>query len=217
MLGSNVGMPNSAMFGAYVPIAQLLINEVNPNIGSSRDLIEFLVVAPGTTNGITLVQRGSAVETLADAPGRERPRGRHHRSAPQRGGRRGRGPRLETIAKNQYPNATFGANYDGAWDFHGGNTGLSFSNRILEIQAPAACSVHGALRAQQLGEPARGVPGHVAGAPGGGELAACGLRRPALHVHVDAHRGGDLGGLPGLRQQRGGEFGAAEAGPKARR
>ncbi|MGI5864671.1 MAG: hypothetical protein ACOX6T_21845, partial [Myxococcales bacterium] len=59
---------NSAQFTAQHPQARLLINEVNPNIPTSRDLIEFLVVAPGTTKQLKIVAEASDPTTLATFP-----------------------------------------------------------------------------------------------------------------------------------------------------
>lgn len=142
VLGAPIGMPNTAMFQAYVPVAQLLINEVNPNIGSARDLVEFLVVSGGSTNGITLVQRGSAVETLATFPNVNVATGDlivlHLNPAAAAGA----APGSEVTSKNEYAAGMFSANYDTAWDFHGGATGLSFSHRVVEVQGPGAVVQH---------------------------------------------------------------------------
>jgi hypothetical protein len=50
----------------------------------------------------------------------------------------GAAPGSETLAKNEYASASFSANYDGAWDFHGGNAGLTNSNRVLRLESPAS-------------------------------------------------------------------------------
>jgi hypothetical protein len=142
VLGTMVGMPNMAMFGAFVPIAQLLFNEINSNIGTSRDLVEFLVVSGGSTNAITLVQRGSAVETLATFPAANVATGDLIVLHLNPAGAAGAAPGSETMSKTEYSNAMYSANYDGAWDFHGSATGLSFSHRVLEVQAPGGVIQH---------------------------------------------------------------------------
>src|SRR5262249_11553362 len=48
--------------------ASLVINEVNPNIGSSHDLIELLVTTNGYTSGYTVEQGISSVIVLATLP-----------------------------------------------------------------------------------------------------------------------------------------------------
>ncbi len=136
VLGAPIGMPNTAMFNSYVPVAQMVINEINPNIPSSRDLIEFLVTAPGSTNGISLHQKGSADENLAAFPDVFVAAGDiivlHLNPTTVAGA----APGSETMAKNQFSAAMYPPNYDTAWDFFGGATGLSFSNRVLELEGP---------------------------------------------------------------------------------
>lgn len=137
VLGVPVAAPdNTAMFGGFVTIAQLKINEINANIGSGRDLIEFIVTGPGTTNGITVEQVGSAVEVLATFPSVNVATGDLIVLHLNASSATGAAPGSETTAKNQHPSATFSANYDNAWDFHGGNTGLSFSHRVIGVRAP---------------------------------------------------------------------------------
>jgi len=113
--------------------AQLLLNEVNPNIAGSVDLVELRVTATGTTNGITLVQNpapgsgGSAL--LATLPGVQVAAGDLivvHLNAPM-------GVITETTSQTQcgVPEC-----YPGAWDFVGGTTGITFSDRVLALEAP---------------------------------------------------------------------------------
>jgi hypothetical protein len=136
VLGTPIGTPNTAMFNGYSAVAGLLFNEINPNIGSSHDLIELLVTQSGSTNGITILQKGTVVDTLATLPDVNVTAGDlivvHLVPATATGA----APASETTSKTQYANAMYSANYDGAWDFLGGTTGLSYSNRVLEIDAP---------------------------------------------------------------------------------
>ncbi len=139
VLGSPVGSPNSAMFSGFVTGATMLINEVNANISGSTDLVELLVTGAGTTNGITLGQESNTVTTLATFPDVNVAVGDlivvHLNPAAATGA----APGSETTSKNQHANASFSANYDNAWDFHGtGTTGLVFSNRILRIDGPGS-------------------------------------------------------------------------------
>ena len=137
LLGAGVGTPSSAMF-EYELLAVVALNELGPNIGSSRDLIELRVLSTGSVNGITVVQRGSLTETLVTLPDLVLTQNDLIVVHLNPVGASGAAPGSETLAKNQFANASYSANYDGAWDFHGGTTGLSFSNRILEVQAPGA-------------------------------------------------------------------------------
>lgn len=63
VLGTGVGTPSTATF-QDVQLATLALNEINPNIGSSHDLIELLALTSGNVLGLSVVQRGTANETL---------------------------------------------------------------------------------------------------------------------------------------------------------
>ena len=138
VLGAPLGMPNTTMFNGYVPVAQMVFNEINANIGSQRDLVELLVTAPGSTNGITLRQKGSANELLATFPDVIVQAGDLivlHFSPNATELAAGH----ETTAKDQHAVGTY---YAGAWDFLAlnnngmNNLALTFSNRVLELDGP---------------------------------------------------------------------------------
>jgi hypothetical protein len=139
VLGAPVGMPNTAMFNAYVPVAQMVFNEINPNITGQRDLIELLVTAPGSTNGIELRQKGSANELIAAFPDVIVQAGDlivvhvTPNMAEMTAG-------SETTSKTQSPIASF---YPGAWDFLGGTIGLTNSNRVLQLDGPGGVFIDG--------------------------------------------------------------------------
>ena len=141
VLGAAIGMPDNAMFTGYVTVAGMILNEINPNIASGRDLIELLVTSAGSTNGITVVQDGTNVETLITMPDVIVAAGDlivvHLTPASATGA----APGSETTAKNQYPFAMYSANYDNAWDFHGGTIALTFNARIIRVEAPGGASV----------------------------------------------------------------------------
>lgn len=137
VLGAALGMPNTAMFQAYVPVAQLLINEINPNIAASHDLLELLVTAGGSTNGITIHQLGSVDDLLVTLPELNPAAGDLIVVHLTPAGTTGIAPMSETMSKNQFPKATYSANYDGAWDVLGNAIGLTYGNRVLEVFTPA--------------------------------------------------------------------------------
>jgi len=138
VLGAPVGIPDDATFPSFVVGATMLINEVSPNIGSGRDLVELVVTGAGSTNGITLSQVGSAVDLLATFPDVNVAVGDlivvHLTPLTATGA----APSSELTSKSQFAAATFSANYDNAWDFHGGTTGITFSNRVLRVEAPGS-------------------------------------------------------------------------------
>ncbi len=158
VLGAAIGMPNSAMFQAYVPVAQLLINEINPNIGASHDLLELLVTAPGSTNGITIHQVGSANELLVTLPELNPAMGDLIVVHLTPAGTTGIAAMSETMSKNQFPNAMFSANYDGAWDVLGNAIGLSYANRVLEVLTPAGTYIDSVPVVRSTGAPAAAYP-----------------------------------------------------------
>jgi hypothetical protein len=137
VLGTGVGTPGSATF-EYEQIAVVTFNEINPSISGSRDLIELLVLSGGTVNGIVILQNGSSVETLATLPDVTVAASDLIVVHLNPVGATGAAPGSETIGKAQYPTASYTVNYDSAWDFHGGATGLTYSNRVLELRPPGS-------------------------------------------------------------------------------
>jgi hypothetical protein len=117
--------------------ATLMLNEINPNISSSHDLIELVAVNGGSVNGFTVQQGISSAVTLATLPQVNVSSGDiiviHLNSLTATGA----APGSETISKNEYAHASYTANYDNAWDFHGGATGLTYSNRVLLVKDSA--------------------------------------------------------------------------------
>ena len=172
VLGAPIGMPNTAMFQSFVATAEMVFNEINPNIGSAHDLIELLVTTGGSTNGITLVQKGSATDMLATLPDVVVAAGDLIVVHLTPVGATGTAPGSETLTKNQYLNAAFSANYDGAWDFHGNAVGLTFSNRVLYLNS-AANVVLDAVPVVLTGQSPAAFPGDLQA------LQAAGLWFPA--------------------------------------
>jgi hypothetical protein len=136
VLGTDVGTPNSAQFVGYSAAAQMLINEVNSNINSSHDLIELLVTQGGSTSGITVTEIGSITETLATLPDVAVAAGDIIVVHLKPSGTTGIAPSSETTSKSEYAHASYSANYDSAWDFLGGTTGLTYGNRVVQVSAP---------------------------------------------------------------------------------
>ncbi len=121
---------DTALFTGFVQPANLVLNEIAPNITSSKDLIELRATSAGTVNGLTLNSRPTAT-TLATFPNVTVAAGDLivvHLNAD------GDFPSSETTAKNQHPSASFPGTYDGAWDFLGGTTGITYSNRVLSVE-----------------------------------------------------------------------------------
>lgn len=123
----------TATFTGYVFPATLRITEVNPNIGSQRDLVELYVVQGGSVANFTLVPDSTTV--LATLPAMQVATGDviivHLVPATASGD----APASETLSKTQYPSAMYAPNYDTAWDFLGGTTHITYSGRILRIKS----------------------------------------------------------------------------------
>ena len=135
-LGSGVSpTANTALFKGYRVPATLLINEVNPNVAGSKDLIEILAIGSGSTFGFTVEQDIAAPVALAALPDISVIAGDIivvHMSPGT-----GEGPASETVSKTQYPAASYASNYDTAWDVNGSATGVGFANRILVLRSPS--------------------------------------------------------------------------------
>jgi hypothetical protein len=126
----------TAMFGGFVVPAKLVINEVNPNISGSHDLIELRVVQAGGTGGIVIQQDFVSKTLLATLPAAivavDDIIVVHLNPAA--------GITSETMTKTDCPMAN--GCYDGAWDFVDatkatpGTTGITFSDRLLVVVAP---------------------------------------------------------------------------------
>jgi hypothetical protein len=128
---------NLITFSATAQQATLILNEINPNITSSHDLIELVAVTGGSVNAFAIEQGISSSVTLATLPQVNVSAGDiivvHLVPATATGA----APASETISKTEYTNAVFSANYDNAWDFHGGATGITYSNRVLLVRDSA--------------------------------------------------------------------------------
>jgi hypothetical protein len=132
--GSPVSAPgNSAQFTAPLPSARLVINEINPNIPESHDLIELLVTEAGTTKQLAVMEEGKTDAPLTFAtfpdvavqvgdivvlhlnPTGDEPHASERES------------KNESTAPGAFPNA---------WDFVGGSAGVTFSHRVIKVVAP---------------------------------------------------------------------------------
>ncbi len=121
----------TATFSGYRAPATLRINEANANIGSSRDLLELYVVQGGTTASMTVVENTATLATLPDVVVATGDIIVVHFNPISTNGD---APGSETTAKNQYAQGAYAANYDTAWDFHAGTTGMGYSHRILRLK-----------------------------------------------------------------------------------
>ena len=198
-----------ATFSGYRKIAVLRINEANANINNSRDLLELYVVEGGTTLGMTLVENTATLATLPDV---QVATGDiivvHFNPIASNGD----APGSETTSKSQHPQATYAANYDTAWDFHAGITGLGYSHRVLRVKdalgttqdavafaVPTSTTPPNAFPGflQTLQAEGLWLPADCGGAP-------CTYDSTPTAVEVSASWGGTGTGRTGLSAQRAG-------------
>lgn len=107
-------------------IAVLMLNELNPNVSGSADLVELRVVSGGSVEGMRLEQQVATATTLATLP-----------TLVVAGSdiivihlNPGASIATETTVKSACTDAGCYAN---AWDVRGGTTGLTYSNQVLSI------------------------------------------------------------------------------------
>ncbi|MFY2556847.1 Ig-like domain-containing protein [Corallococcus terminator] len=131
--GSVVAPNNTDEFKGFRTAAVVRITEVQPNMANSMDLVELQVLTAGTTDGLVLQQDVNSAVVLLTFPDVNVAQGDlivvHINEATAYQG--------ETTAKDQFPKTTVAANYDNAWDFKGGATGITFSSRILLVKDAA--------------------------------------------------------------------------------
>ena len=232
--GAPVATGSGRFCGYTAEPALLAFNEVSPNIGSNADLIELLVTRGGGLAGYQVrlnpTAPGSAGTGLATLPAICAAAGDLvvvHLAPPA-----GNGPESETLAKNQFDAATYAANYDGAWDVLGGNSGIAFTNSILAVRnaaneyidavalsqgaAPSATSVSALAFIQSL---ALWMPADCGGVPCSGNSTPTAQQVSASMFGVGSSPAGDsvrrLGTIPEAVSWAVGPstFGAPNVGP----
>jgi hypothetical protein len=158
--GSSVdAAANTATFAGYQAPATLRISEASPNINNNRDLIELVVLQGGSVGNFTLVQETGVV--LATLPNVQVATGDIIVVHLVPISTNGDAPGSETVSKAEYPAATYAANYDTAWDFHGGTTGLTFSNRVIRVKDAVGNTQDAVAFAVTSGSPPAAYPGEL--------------------------------------------------------
>jgi hypothetical protein len=119
---------NSASFSSYSSTGTLQLNEINPNITSSLDLVELLALTSGTINGITLEQDIGTKTVLATMPNITVTKGDlvvvHL------------GATTATSETSTQTDCTDASCYAGAWDVKGGSSGVTYSGRVIVVRSP---------------------------------------------------------------------------------
>lgn len=114
------------------PPQVLRINEVNAN-ASSCDLVELRAIAGGDLTGLRLVERKDIVFTF---PAMTVPPDAlivvHFGAGTSGPCRNGISPN-ETTSPDQYPQADYPVNYDGAYDLYTDDAGLTNTNNVISV------------------------------------------------------------------------------------
>ncbi|AKF84282.1 hypothetical protein MFUL124B02_41575 [Myxococcus fulvus 124B02] len=155
--GSVVAPNNTDEFRGFRSAAVVRITEVQPNMANNMDLIELQVLTAGTTDGLVLQQDANSPVVLLTFPDVTVAQGDiivvHINEAAAY--------QSETTAKDQFPKSGTPANYDTAWDFKGGATGITFSSRILLVKDAGGTIQDAVSFARTSGTPPGAFPGNL--------------------------------------------------------
>jgi hypothetical protein len=124
---------NSATFtGVASSPAQLMLTEVAPGITGGKDLVELVAVKGGSVADFTLTLGANLVlatfPSIVVAPGDVIVVHLRPATAPVDA------PESETTSKSQFPESTYGANFNSAWDFIGNTNEIGYSQRVLRVR-----------------------------------------------------------------------------------
>jgi hypothetical protein len=144
LTGTPLGTPNSAMFGGFVTQAVIRINELNANVGGSTsnscDQIELRVVSGGLMTGYVLRERtGGAGELNFTFPAFSVATNDIivvHNASGNATCNPG-GATAETTSPTEQLAATFGGNYDTAYDFWDVDAGLTNTDNVFTLRNAA--------------------------------------------------------------------------------
>jgi len=143
--GTALGTPTMAAFGAFVAPATVKINEVNANIAGGCDLIELRVTSGGSLTGFKIQERAGGSDLAYVFPTLDVATNDfivvHLNSA---SATCNPGTATTETAKAGQPAATFGGNYDTAYDFWVTDTGLTNTDNVFTLY-DATGAIHDAL------------------------------------------------------------------------
>ena len=136
-LGGAVGIPNTASFGGFQLAALLRINELNANVANGCDQIELRVVSGGSMQGIQVGERNVVIHTFPPFQVQSNDRVVIHFDSADTLNCNPGSATGETTSTTQQPSAIFGRNYDAAFDWHIADTGLTNTDNVITLYAPA--------------------------------------------------------------------------------
>ncbi len=124
-------------FKGYSALPKLIINEINPSISKSCDLIELRVVEGGNLDGFTVQERtyNPPLVTFKGLTVKKNDiiiihlNGKNSTCNPS-------GAQNETTGLKQFPKSAHANNFDTAYDWYSTDTGLTGTNNIITIYDP---------------------------------------------------------------------------------
>ncbi len=131
---------NTANVAGFAPPATVRINELNANIGSNCDLVELRVIADGSMTAFKLNDRGGTVLTFPTFNVKKNDLIVVHLSSAVAACNPGTATQETTTVADQ-PKATFGANFDTAFDFYSVNAGLTATTNVFSLTDAAGTIV----------------------------------------------------------------------------
>ncbi len=131
--GTALGAPLTATFTGFQTLALVRINEVNANLAGGCDLIELRVTSGGTMTGYKLQERDTAnLLTFPTFTVATNDLIVVHMSTASATCNPGTAVN-ETGAIDAQPRASFGANYDTAFDFYSSDAGLTATDNVFTL------------------------------------------------------------------------------------
>lgn len=140
--GTMLGTPNTAMFAGFLTLAVVKINEINANVTDTGppniancDLVELRVISGGAIGGFKLQERtGGSGELSFTFPAMNVATNDIIVVHINAGATCNPGTAAnETLGVAQQPRATFGANFDGAYDFYATDNGLTSTDNTFTL------------------------------------------------------------------------------------
>lgn len=130
----------SATFTGFTAPAAVRINEVAAAESGGCDLIELRVVSGGSLEGFRVTERKTTILTFGALSVATNDLIVVHLDRDDANCNPG-GSGDETAAPDQYPAATYGANYDTAYDWYSTDTGLTATDNVIAVENPAGAIV----------------------------------------------------------------------------
>lgn len=140
---------NQAAFAGWITPAVVRINELNATLANGCDLVELRVIAGGSLDGFQLLERDAVLVTFSNLVVATNDfvivhlNGASSTCNPLTSGN-------ESASPTQQPTSAFAANFDGAYDWHSPDTGLTATTNVLTLRDGLGAIVDAVLVADGL-------------------------------------------------------------------